>query len=309
MAERTNVSIPIEEKKRRGISRFFDPLRKEIPFGIGSIPFLWQLLFFIIPLTLIIGISITKFDEVGRFHSLSFDAFKHILIPNYFYSILNSFALAGSTTLICLAIGLPLAYCMAFHSGRFKQILLFLLIIPFWTNFILHIYAWFFVLERNGFLNNLLISVGLIQAPLHILNSYFAVLMMMVYFYIPFMVLPLYSSLERFDPKLLEASLDLGANKVQTICRILLPSLKKAIKAGIFLVFIPAFGEFAIPELMGGDKIVYVGNVISAFVLDQTTMTIGIAFTIISTLMLITSLFLINCGIDFLSRSLAGGEK
>ena len=309
MQESTTISRPVEEKAKSRSMRLFSWVYKEIPFVLGAIPFLWQILFFVIPLCLIIGLSVIELDTLGNISKISLDAFKQILTPKYFYIIHNSLKLASLTTILCLLLGLPLAYCMAFHSGKLKQLLLFLLIIPFWTNFILHIYAWFFVLEKNGFLNNVLISSGLISEPLHALNTYFAVLLMMIYFYLPFMVLPLYSSLERFDGKLLEASLDLGANKVQTICRILLPSIKKAIKAGIFLVFIPSFGEFVIPELMGGDKVAYVGNVISLYVLDQSSQTLGIAFTLLSAFLLILSLVTLNFGIEKFSKRLAGGEK
>lgn len=309
MDESITISRPVEERSKSRSKNLFTRFLTELPFGVGSIPFLWQILFFVIPLCLIIGLSVVEFDQIGNVSNISFNSFKQVLSPQYFYIIHNSLKLASLTTILCLVLGLPLAYCMAFHSGRFKQLLLFLLIIPFWTNFILHIYAWFFVLEKNGFLNNVLISSGIISEPLHALNTYFAVLLMMVYFYLPFMVLPLYSSLERFDGKLLEASLDLGANKIQTIFRILLPALKKAIKAGIFLVFIPSFGEFVIPELMGGDKVAYVGNVISLYVLDQSSQTLGIAFTIVSALLLIASLITLNFGIEKLAKRLAGGEK
>ncbi len=308
MDKTTEIALPLPKKKRSTRSRFLKPLKKEFAFAIGSIPFVWQFLFFFVPFVTIVLTSITIFDESGKFLSLSLDAFSHIFTLNYFYIALNSLTLAGCTTVLTLLLGFPLAYYMAFHSGRLKQILLFLLIIPFWTNFILHIYAWFFVLEKNGFLNNVLLSVGLISKPLHVLNSYFAILLMMIYFYLPFMVLPLYSSLERFDAKLFEASLDLGANKFQTFCRILLPIMKKAIKAGIFLVFIPAFGEFVIPELMGGDKIAYVGSVISLYVLGKTTLTYGLAFTILCTFFLIITLFIVNYAIERLARSLARGS-
>ena len=270
-------------------------LKKEFPFAIGSTPFLWQLIFFYLPLTILLTTSLFTAD------------FTKIFTIPYFKVIISSIILASTTTLICLTSGFPLAYCIVFHGKRFKNFLLFLLLIPFWTNFILHIYAWFFVLERNGFVNTLLLQLGCIQDPIPFLNSHFAILLMMVYFYLPFMVLPIFSSLERFDPSLLEASLDLGANKFQTIRRILIPISMNAIRSGIYLVFIPSFGEFVIPELMGGAKDLFIGNVISLFVMDHHTAPLGIAFTVLSIASLLLILACIHKGLTKLSRLLTGG--
>ena len=132
---------------------------------------------------------------------------------------------------------------------------------------------------------------------------------MMVYFYLPFMVLPIFSSLERFDHSLLEASLDLGANKRQTIRRILIPVSMNAIRSGIYLVFIPSFGEFVIPELMGGSKDLFIGNVISFFVMDRHTAPMGVAFTVISVSALLLALIILHIGIGRISHFLVGGLK
>jgi ABC-type spermidine/putrescine transport system permease subunit I len=157
-----------------------------------------------------------------------------------------------------------------------------LLIVPFWTNFLLHVYAWFFVLEREGFINNLLHATHLIQSPIPFLNSLFATMLMMVYYYLPFMVLPIYSSLEKFDYRLIETSVDLGASWLQTLKRIILPLSIGGIRAGFFLVYIPSFGEFAIPELMGGDKQMFVGSVVARYILGDQTGSLGAAFTVVS---------------------------
>jgi spermidine/putrescine transport system permease protein len=166
---------------------------------------------------------------------------------------------------------------------------LFLLLVPFWTNFLLHIYAWFFVLEREGFLNTLLSKLHLISEPLQLLNTPFAIMIMMVYYYLPFMVMPLYSALEKMDPRLIEASFDLGASWRQTVLRVILPLTKKGLKAGFFLVYIPSFGEFAIPELMGGDKWMFVGNVIASYMLGDETGSLGAAFTLLAAVALLGS--------------------
>ena len=252
-------ALPLPKEKKITIWKH---LKKQIPFALGSTPFIWQFFFFYLPLLILVSSSFTKLTKAGHFESLTLIHFKSVLTPTYFHVIQNSLSLAAITTLVCLFIGFPLAYTIVFYSGKLKNFLLFLLIIPFWTNFILHIYAWFFVLDKDGFINNILIESGFMSEPIHFLNTHFAIALMMIYFYLPFMVLPIFSSLERFDNSLLEASLDLGANKRQTIRRILIPVSMNAIRSGIYLVFIPSFGEFVIPELMGGAKDLFIGNVI-----------------------------------------------
>jgi spermidine/putrescine transport system permease protein len=209
--------------------------------------------------------------------------------PTYLRVIGMSILLALGTAILCLLIAYPMAYFLAFRGKKFKDLLLFLLIVPFWTNFLLHVYAWFFVLEREGFLNTVLRNMGIIQEPLHMLNSFFAIMIMMVYYYLPFMVLPIYSTLERFDFRLMEASFDLGATWFKTFRRIILPLSLRGIRAGFFLVFIPSFGEFAIPELMGGDKQMFVGSVVSHYILGEETESLGAAFTVVATLFLLAS--------------------
>ncbi len=272
-----------------------EDIKKERSFALGSIPFIWQILFFYAPLILLLASSFWQKS-----------AYEPILSLSYFIIIKNSLLLATATTLVCLLIGFPFAYTIVFHARRYKNIFLFLLLLPFWTNFILHIYAWFFVLEKHGFLNNLLMGFGLIGEPIHFLNTSFATLLMMVYFYLPFMVMPIFASLERFDPKLLEASFDLGASFFQTLRNVLIPLTMNGIRTGIFLVYIPAFGEFVIPELMGGNKDFYVGNVISLFVLGEKSSSFGIAFTVVSLAILITTLALLHLFLRMFPRLIQG---
>lgn len=283
--------------------------KKESSFAIGISPIIWQILFFYLPLVLLACSSVIKMTARGTIEGLTLEHFAAILNLTYFRIIGNSILLSLITTIICLAIGFPTAYFIATRKGRMKNFLLFLVIIPFWTNFILHIYAWCFVLEKHGILNNFLLHIGVIQEPLHILNSYLAVIVMMVYFYLPFMIIPLYSSLERFDPLLLEASYDLGASRSQTIRRILLPLSFGAIRAGLLLVFIPSFGEFVIPELLGGDRTFFVGNLVSLFVMGDKTVPIGISFTVLSTLVLFVTLVCINAMMHKSAKLLAGVSR
>ncbi len=278
--------------------------RSERYFAIGSPAIIWQVIFFYLPLVLMMMSSIIQVSDEGHFQSLTFNNFTPLLSKPHLSILFNSLKLAFSTALLCLFVAYPLAHFIAFRGHKRKTLYLFFLIVPFWTNFLLHVYAWFFVLEREGFLNTLLSTFGLIQDPIHFLNSRFAVMLMMVYCYLPFMVLPIFSLLERFDPYLLEVSQDLGATWSQTFRRVMLPLTLPAIRAGFFLVFIPAFGEFIIPELMGGDKQYFVGNVVSQYILGDQTGGIGAAFTIVSCLGLIGSALLIYLGFKQIEKRL-----
>jgi spermidine/putrescine transport system permease protein len=273
---------------KKSISSFPD-----LPFSIGIPALLWQVLFFYIPLLIIFLTSVIKFGAFGGIEGLTFAKIRLFLTPTYGRVILSSLFLAFSNALLCLCIAYPLAYFLAFTGKRFKNLFLFLLIVPFWTNFLLHVYAWFFVLEREGFLNNVLRAIGAISEPIHFLNSLFATMIMMVYYYLPFMVLPIYSALERFDYRMTEASLDLGASHLQTFRRIMLPLTLRGVRAGFFLVYIPSFGEFAIPELMGGDRKMFVGSVVSHYILGEQTGSLGAAFTVVSSIVLLLSAILL----------------
>ena len=236
--------------------------------------------------------SVLSFSVNGDFQGLTFTHFIHLCNATHMQIIFQSLGTAFLTSLICFLIAFPFAYFLAFKGGKYKTLLLFFLIIPFWSNFLMHVCAWFFVLEKNGFLNNFLLSIGLINEPLHLLNSYFSVVLVMVYHYLPFMVLPIFSSLEKFNTSLTEASSDLGASWGQTFKRVMIPLTMPAIRLGFLLVYIPCFGEFVIPELMGGDKHYLVGNVVTQYMLGERTGPIGAAFTILCCMALIVTLLL-----------------
>lgn len=270
----------------------------ELPFSIGAPAMIWQVLFFYLPLALLTISSFLKFSPQGILEGLTFDKIFFFLNPLYLKVISSSFLLALGNTILCFFVAYPLAYFLAFTKKRYRTLFLFLLIVPFWTNFLLHIYAWFFVLERGGLINNLLMQLHLIFEPLQLLNTPFSIMIMMVYYYLPFMVMPLYSSLERIDFRLIEASFDLGATWGQTLRRVILPLSMRGLKAGFFLVYIPSFGEFAIPELMGGDKWMFVGTVISHYILGDETGSLGAAFTLVAALFLLASAFLLYWVLD-----------
>ena len=265
----------------------------EKPFAIGCPALIWQILFFYMPLCFMVISSFLKVSSSGKIEGITLSSLALFFSPTYLKVIASSLLLALSTSLICLSIAYPLAYFIASSKKKFKNIGLFLLLIPFWTNFLLHVYAWFYVLEKQGFLNTMLLKLGIIQEPILLLNSLFAIMIMMVYYYLPFMVLPIYSSLERFNYSLIEASLDLGATWMQTFRRIMLPLTMRGVRAGFLLVYIPAFGEFAIPELMGGDKQMFVGNVISQYILAEGTGSLGSAFTVVSGFILIVTVVIL----------------
>jgi spermidine/putrescine transport system permease protein len=262
------------------------------PFFLGIPGIVWQILFFYLPLFCIVALSFSGQTWASNF--LPFFSLPYLMV------IARSLLLATLNATICTLIAYPLAYFLAFRAGRLKTILLFLMILPFWNNFLVHIYAWTFVLDHQGILNTLLLHMHIINEPIHFLNSFPAVLLMMVYFYMPFMILPLYAALERFDQKLIEASLDLGATWWGTIRHVLIPLSMPGIRTGFFLVLIPSFGEFIIPEFMGGNKNMYVGTVVSDFILGTQTIGQGAAFTIISSLALIVVAALLYL---FLSRT------
>jgi len=263
-----------------------------IPFTLGAPALIWQMLFLYCPLLLIVGTSFISVSATGL--TLTLQKFITFFQPTYLYVIFSSLLLGFSNAFLCLLIAYPLAYFMASSRKHCKNLLLFLLIIPFWTNFLLHVYAWFFVLEKEGFINHLLQSLQIISTPIAFMNTLFATMVMMVYYYLPFMVLPIYFALDKFDVRLIEASLDLGATKGETFRRIVAPLSMSGVRAGFFLVYIPSFGEFVIPELMGGDKLVFVGSIISRYILGDETGSLGAAFAVFACSFLLISCFLFH---------------
>ncbi len=272
--------------------------RSELPFTFGVPALIWQGLFFYIPLCMIVVSTFMKVSETGSFQGFTFSHVAEFLNPTYLKVVLSSLLLALSNAILCFCLAYPLAYFIAFKGRKYKNFFLFFLIVPFWTNFLLHVYAWFYVLENHGFLNTILLKMHLLREPVNFLNTIPAIMIMMVYYYLPFMVLPIYTSLERFNFNLIEASYDLGGNFTTTFRRVLIPMTRQGIRAGFFLVFIPSFGEFAIPELMGGDKTIFVGTVVSQYILGEGTGSLGAAFTLVSALILILTTMLLYVGLD-----------
>ncbi len=247
---------------------------RELSFVFSVPAVLWQVLFLYFPLVILIYASLYQ----------SYLIFFEMI---YVRIVARSLLLAGGSAFFCLLLAYPVAYFLALKVERGKNILLFLLTLPFWTNFLIQVYAWFFLLDRNGLINVLLKSVGLISEPLYLLNNQFSIFLVMVYCYLPFMIMPLYSILHKMDVTLLESSMDLGATRWQTFRNITLPLSITGIKTGLLLVFVPAFGEFVIPALVGGSKYMLVGSLISYYFLVVRDSRLGSAFTVVSGIILL----------------------
>lgn len=264
----------------------------------------WQILFLCIPFLFVVAVSFIASTESFTF---SLVHYKELLTPVYGIIIMRSLLLACTTACLCLCIGYPVAYYLAFYAKRWKNPMLFLLILPFWTNILVQVYAWFFILEKEGMVNSLLQAFGIIKEPLALLNSIFAIALVMLYCFLPFMILPIYTVLEKLDKTLIEASQDLGASNVQTWRRVVLPLSIPGIRTGFFLVFVPAFGEFVIPLLMGGDKFFFVGGLISYQVLIARDWPFAAAFTVVASVVLLIALYLINKLLSRSTRLMQGG--
>ena len=217
----------------------------------------------------------------------SLEGYAHIMTPVFLKVLLNSLYLAGGAALACLLVGYPFAYALARYGGRYKNLLLLLVVIPFWTNSLIRTYALVFILRTKGVLNWLLLSTGIIDRPLSLMYTDFAVFTGLTYTLLPFMILPLYGSIEKLDPKLLEASRDLGAGSLRTFLRITLPLTMPGVVAGCMLVFLPALGMFYIPDLLGGAKSVLLGNYIKNQFLTFRNWPAGSAAGVLLTLLMV----------------------
>ena len=253
---------------------------RSLPLFYSLPALLWQVLFLCVPLAIIIYFSFTYQADI---YTLTLAPYKSVFNSIHFKVIIRSLIMALGTAGICLLMAYPVAYFLALRvSDRWKNILLFFVTLPMWTNFLVQIYAWFFLLERSGLVNKALLNTGLISESLHLSNNMFAVFLVMIYCYLPFMVMPLYSVLSKLDTSLLEASSDLGATSWQTFMRVTLPLSLPGIRTGFLLVLVPAFGEFAIPALIGGSKYLMVGSLISYYFLIARNTALGAAFTCLS---------------------------
>ncbi|MBN9660635.1 MAG: ABC transporter permease [Acidobacteria bacterium] len=220
------------------------------------------LLLFAVPLgILLVYACMTRGAYGGTMPPFTGESWLRVLDPLYLGIVGRSFLVAGISTLICVVLGFPLALFIS-RSGPRKNLYLSLVMLPFWTSFLVRTYAWMFLLRDTGLINTALQSLGLIREPLPLLYNWWAVILGLVYGYLPFMVLPLFSTLERLDPALMEAAGDLGARPSQSLLRVLLPLSAPGIRAGAILVFIPCLGAYLTPDLLGGGRTILIGTLI-----------------------------------------------
>jgi len=245
--------------------------------AVIAIPYVWLLLLFLFPFVIVLKISVAEpiiamppytallewGDTIWPSIKASFGSYSFIFSDSlYINAYLSSLKIAAISTLLALIIGYAIAYSIAKAPAKWRGILLMLVILPFWTSFLIRVYAWIGILKYEGLLNLLLLSTGLIDQPLTIMNTDIAVYIGIVYSYLPFMILPLYANLEKMDMSLLEAASDLGCRPFKTFWTVTVPLSLPGILAGCFLVFIPAVGEFVIPDLLGGTETLMIGKVL-----------------------------------------------
>jgi putrescine transport system permease protein len=244
--------------------------------AVLALPYAWLALFFLVPFLIVFKISLAE-QAIGippytpliaagadGWHlQATGDSYAFLASDSlYLHAYLGALGYAAVATAICLVIGYPMAYGIVRAPSAWRGRLLLLVILPFWTSFLIRVYAWIGLLKGNGLINNLLLALGAVDHPLPLLNDAFSVYVGLVYSYLPFMVLPLYAALEKLDPTLLEAAADLGCRPSQAFRRVTLPLSLPGIAAGSLLVFIPMVGEFVIPDLLGGPNTLMIGKVL-----------------------------------------------
>lgn len=222
----------------------------------------WLVLLVAAPMFYVLFLSFMSTDGYQVVYKFNLDNYKNLLNPAYIEIYYNSFIIAFFTTLICILVGYPFAYHMAKVGRRKKTMMMIMLMVPFWTNSLIRLSGWKTILGKTGLLNTALLDVGLIKEPLEILYTRGAVLLGMVYILIPYMILPLFASIDKLDQSLLEASYDLGANRVKTFFHVTLPLTSAGIFSGSIMIFIPSLGFFFVSDIMGGGKTQLIGNLI-----------------------------------------------
>jgi putrescine transport system permease protein len=247
--------------------------------GVVAIPYFWLLLFFLVPFAIVLKIAFSQtrlasppYEPLLQWAGekvlqvqLNLGNFMFLIEDSlYWKAYLNSLEVAAVSTLLCLLIGYPMAYALARAERAWRNILLMLVVLPFWTSFLLRVYAWIGLLKDEGVINNMLLALGVITQPIVMLQTDFAIYVGIVYSYLPFMILPLYANLEKLDLTLLEAAADLGSRPLRSFLAITLPLSMPGVIAGSLLVFIPAVGEYVIPELLGAPESLMIGKVLAS---------------------------------------------
>jgi putrescine transport system permease protein len=276
-----------------------------------AIPYVWLLVLFLVPFAIVAKISVSDYaisippytptldlsegwaGVKAFFAALDFENFVFLTEDElYWKAYLSSLQIAVISTFLTLLVGFPIAYGMARAPDEWRPALMMLVILPFWTSFLIRVYAWIGILANEGFLNQFLLWLGLISEPLQILNTNTAVYIGIVYTYLPFMILPIYASLERMDPSLLEAAEDLGCSRMTAFWHVTWPLARPGVIAGCFLVFIPTVGEFVIPSLLGGSDTLMIGKVLWEEFFNNRDWPVASAVAIILLLILILPIVL-----------------
>ncbi len=272
-------SLPVTktDTRLRGLDWLTHLLQRQWRRLVLFVPYAWLLLFFLAPFFFVLKISLAEttiasppytpmiewVDEGVMHVRVVIDNFAYLWEDDlYVNTYINSLKISVVSTLLCLLLGYPIAYAIVRSSHTTKHVLLMLIILPFWTSFLLRVYAWMGLLADQGTINDLLIALGIIDEPIRMLYTTFAVYVGIVYTYVPFMILPLYANMEKLDWELLEAAADLGARPMTTFFTVTLPMTAPGILAGSLLVFIPATGEYVIPDLLGGGNVLMIGRVL-----------------------------------------------
>ncbi|MDG2914460.1 spermidine/putrescine ABC transporter permease PotB [Bisgaard Taxon 10/6] len=257
-----------------------------------GIIFAWLIFFVFAPNFLVFIVSFLSKD-VSNFYALpfTFENYARLFEPLYGTVVWNSLYMSVIATVLCLVIGYPFAFIMTKINEKYRPFLMFLLVLPFWTNSLIRIYGMKVFLGVKGILNEVLLSLGLINEPIRILNTEVAVIIGLVYLLLPFMILPLYSAIEKLDLRLLEAAKDLGANAFQRFVRIIIPLTMPGIVSGCLLVLLPAMGMFYVADLLGGAKVLLVGNVIKSEFLVSRNWPFGAAISIGLTILMALLIF------------------
>ena len=285
--------------------------------AVIGLPLAFLLVFFLLPFLVVMKISVSEMDNV---------VFKDLLVwsdgilqlkiklSNYFFiaqddlylaAYLSSLKFAAITTVLCLFIAYPFAYFIARSPADKRPALLMLVMLPFWTSFLLRVYAWKMLLADNGVFNNAALFIGLVSEPVKMMNTPFSLVLGMVYTYLPFMILPLYANLVKMDSRLLEAALDLGATPWQAFWRITVPLSKSGIIAGALLVFIPCVGEFVIPELLGGPQTLMIGRVLWDEFFSNNDWPMAASVAVVMVLLIIVPMAFFN---KYQAENSAGGR-
>ena len=280
-----------------------------------GVPYVWLLVFFLLPFLIVMRISVSEMDAVSLKDILTFNDgiptltlkfSNYVLLAQddlYFLTYLSSLKYAAITTVLCLALGYPFAYFMARAKPSLQPALLMLVMLPFWTSFLLRVYAWKGLLGEGGWVANLLtatgadqvlVTIGAIPATGQFMNTPFSLTVGMVYSYLPFMILPLYANLSKMDLRLLEAAADLGATPLAAFWRITVPLSRAGIIAGSMLVFIPCIGEFVIPELLGGPQTLMIGRVLWDEFFSNNDWPMASSVAVVMVLLILVPLALFN---------------